>query len=85
MAENIRGDIVTKKGRDIKFGKETSQPCPSCNQFGNDESRMLHIRSSIDNSVTLECPNCAYMVHKPIGEVPEAMGNITDIMGRPVG
>lgn len=84
MAENIRGDIVTKRGRDIEFGKITSRPCPTCNQFGNIEERMLYIRSSIDNSVTLECPNCTYTEHKPIGEVSEALGEITDIKGRPV-
>ena len=83
MAENIRGDIITEAGRDVKFGAKTSEDCPSCNPTGS-KDRKLFIRSNIENSVTLECPNCAYNVHKPVSDVPEAQGHIRDILGRPV-
>jgi predicted nucleic-acid-binding Zn-ribbon protein len=85
MAENIRGDIVSEKGRGVTFEKKTERPCPVCNANDMHEDRVLHIRSHIENSVTLECPNCAYTTHLPISDVPEAQGNITDIKGRPVG
>jgi len=84
MAENIIGDVITEKGRTIEFGKKTSFDCPSCNPTGAREDRKLYIRSNIENSVTLECPSCAYNVHKPISDVPEALESITDIKGRPI-
>jgi len=84
MAENIIGDTLSEKGRSIKFEKKTARICPSCNPTGIHEERVLHIRSNISNSVTLECPNCAYTEHKPIGEVPEAYDSLTDIHGRPI-
>lgn len=83
MAENILGDLVSEKGRRVKFEKKTSLPCPSCNSNGIHEDRVLHIRSHIENSVTLECPNCAYTEHKPMDEILE-FAPITDIMGRPI-
>lgn len=83
MAENILGDLVSEKGRRIKFEGKTSIPCPSCNSSGIHENRVLYIRSHIENSVTLECPNCAYTEHKPVDEIPE-FASTTDIMGRPI-
>lgn len=84
MAENIIGDLVSEKGRQVKFEKKTERACPSCNANGIHEDRVLYIRANIENSVTLECPNCAYSEHKPISEVPEAQGQVTDIKGRPL-
>lgn len=83
MAENILGDLVSKKGRRAKFEKKTSIPCPSCNTTGIYEDRVLYVRSNIENSVTLECPNCAYTEHKPIDEIPELV-SITSITGKPI-
>lgn len=84
MVENIRGDLISEEGRTISFGKKTDKFCPSCNPGASREDRFLHIVSNIENSVTLECPKCAYQEHKPISEVPEALGQITDIKGRPI-
>ena len=84
MAENIIGDMVTERGRTIKFGAATNLDCPACNSTGVRDNRKLHIRSNISDSVTLECPSCAYNEHRPVSEVPEAQGNVTDIKGRPL-
>lgn len=84
MAENIIGDLVSAKGRRVEYEKKTDRVCPSCNPTGIHESRVLHVRSNIENSVTLECPNCAYTTHVPISEVPEIRGQLTDIKGRPI-
>jgi len=84
MVENIYGDLISEKGRTISFDKKTSRTCPSCNPNGTRENRVLHIVSNIENSVTLECPTCAYQEHRPISEVPESYGSITDIKGRPI-
>ncbi|MBW2149860.1 MAG: hypothetical protein JRI22_22955 [Deltaproteobacteria bacterium] len=84
MAENISGNIVNEQNRQVKFGKKTERTCPSCNASGNFEDRVLHIRSSLEESVTLECPRCMYTEHLPLSEVPEAQTRMTDIMGRPI-
>jgi len=74
MAENIRGDVMNAKGRDVEFGKDTGIICPTCGKY------TLRIRSNIENSAEIECPNCGYSEHRPSAEFDE----ITDIMGRKV-
>lgn len=84
MAENIIGDTISREGRRVEFGDVTRIDCPSCNPTGTREDRKLYIRSNIQNSVTLECQTCAYTEHKPATDIPEAMGDLRDIKGRPV-
>jgi DNA-directed RNA polymerase subunit RPC12/RpoP len=74
MAENIRGDVMNAQGRDVEFGKDTGIECPTCHKY------TLHVRSSIENSTEIECPNCGYSEHRPSEEFQE----FTDIMGRKV-
>ena len=76
MSELIRGDVITKEGRGVEFGKATSIKCPDCGKGEN--PNMMHIRSTIDNSSTLECPSCGCTMHVPKEQVEE----IRDIKGR---
>ncbi|MCK5602818.1 hypothetical protein KAR91_13135 [Candidatus Pacearchaeota archaeon] len=74
MAENIRGDVMNAKGRDVEFGKDTGIKCPTCGKYN------LHIRSNIENTAEIECPNCGYTEYRPSSEFEVT----TDIMGREI-
>lgn len=61
MAENMRGSVISDKNREIEFGEDTKIPCPSC---GAQSKQTLRVRSDIDNSQELECPNCEYTLNR---------------------
>jgi len=56
------------------YERATDIDCPTCNK------EKLHVRSDLDGTVQLECPNCLYVENKPSDHVKE----MTDIRGRPL-
>jgi len=75
-AETIVGDLITAAGRSIKFGKDTGIPCPDCGK--GEKPNMLHVRSIIDNTASLECPACGCVMNRPKEEIEE----VRDMKGR---
>ena len=76
MAELIRGDMVTKEGRTVTFGRDTGIRCPACGKGENPNT--LKVRSQIENTAEIECEACGYSECVPAEQVTE----IRDIMGR---
>lgn len=63
MSENINDDLIDSTKRSVEFGRDTKIVCPSC---GHGETpNTLRIRSEIEDTITLECPNCTYTEHRP--------------------
>jgi Zn ribbon nucleic-acid-binding protein len=58
MVENILGSMPTLRDKSAYVGS-TDIECPQCNKYD------LYVLSDIENSITMECPNCRYMDHKP--------------------
>ena len=75
MVENIKSDVLVGN-KDTKYLRDTDKECPSCKKMN------LKVRSDLENTVGLECPNCLYTEFKPSNEFP--VGIITDIRGRPI-
>ena len=73
MAEHVIGDTLSP--RDKKdYIKSTDIECPTC------KKENLHVKSDLEDTVQLECPNCLYIENKPSEFVKE----LTDIRGRPL-
>ena len=73
MAEHIIGNTITPRNKK-NYIKDSEIDCPSC------DKETLHIKSDIDDTVQLECPNCLYVENRPSDHFKE----MTDIRGRPI-
>jgi len=58
MVENILGSIITPRTESAYIGV-TGIVCPVC------KKNTLHVVSDLDNTITMECPNCRYVENKP--------------------
>ena len=76
MAENVKGSIMTAKNRDVTFGDDTKELCKTC---GIQSGSTLFVRSNIDETIELECPNCGNTEFRK-----HRSDNLTDMKGRPL-
>lgn len=80
MAEYVKGDIMTESNRSVEFGEDTHEPCPTCAKYVDGKpSNTLKVRSEIDGTTQLECPNCGHVENRPSNTI-----NPMDLKGRPL-
>lgn len=58
MVENIVGSTITPRSEQSYMGV-TGIVCPTCSK------NTLYVVADLENTITLECPNCRYVENKP--------------------
>ena len=75
MVENIQSDVLQGDGK-TKYLRDTDKDCPACHK------QDLKVKTDLEDTVELECPNCLYNEFKPSTEFPPE--SLVDIKGRPI-
>jgi len=73
MTEHIKSDTLSPRDKS-EYLRVTEYDCPTCNK------EKMYVKSDLEGTVQLECPNCLYIENKPSEFGREA----TDIYGNPL-